>query len=394
MKHGIVVQHGHNPERRSDFVRSDITAIIGFIPPSKWPEDHVKGDFVEVVLSHEGQLWSHPLHSHFDEASQIGVRNYFVNGGVSLHLFGVCIESIDDLCSWDDLESSMGVLLERLRAEEDISILTSPSAAYFPISFHSQKEVVSDAEVFYSFLLVHCREMNNRFVIIDPPMGLHGEYLKRWVTRFRDQNIISSSYGALYYPWLCEKDRVFPPSASMAGVFVRVDLEHRPIGIHWPPANVPVRGVTHLDLELNWAEASNFAEAHINPFVIQPGRGVTVFGARTLSADPAFQFINSRRVLNLVVEQIRRDNLWAVFETHNPHLWNVLERDIRYRLDNFWAAGLLTIGKTGKKYEVTCGSENNPPAVRDAGYVNVEVRLKPVGATEMILIDLSIGSNT
>lgn len=394
MKHGIVVQHGHNPERRSNFVRSDITAIIGFVSPNNWPDGYVKGDFVEVMLSRETDLWSHPLHACFDEASKQGVRNYFVNGGVSLHLFAVCIESIDDLCSWDDLESSLGLLLERLRGEEDISILTAPAAAYFPISFRKNNEVVSDAETFYAFLLKHCQEMNNRFLILDPPMGLHGEYLQNWVKRFRNQNVKTSSYGAIYYPWLCERDKSFPPSASMAGVYVRVDLQHRPIGVHWPPANVHIRGVTHLDLELNWAEASELAEKHINPFIIQPGQGVNVFGARTLSSDPAFQFINSRRILNLVVEQIRRDNLWAVFETHNSHLWSILEREIRYRLDNFWRAGLLTIGNTGKKYEVTCGSENNPPAVRDAGYVNVEVRLQPVGATEMILIDLSIGSNT
>lgn len=394
MKHGIVVQHGHNPERRSNFVRSDITAIIGFVSPNNWPEEHSKGDFVEVVLSREADLWAHPLNSSFDEASKQGVRNYFVNGGVSLHLFAVCIESIDDLCSWDDLESSLGMLLERLRGEEDISILTAPAAAYFPISFGKKNQVVSDAETFYSFLLHHCMEMNNRFLILDPPMGLHGEYLQNWVKRFREENSKTTSYGAIYYPWLCERDKTFPPSASMAGVFVRVDLQHRPIGIHWPPANVHILGVTHLDLELNWSEASLLAEKHINPFIIQPGQGVNVFGARTLSSDPAFQFINSRRILNLVVEQIRRDNLWAVFETHNSHLWNILEREIRYRLDNFWRAGLLTIGNTGKKYEVTCGSENNPPAVRDAGYVNVEVRLQPVGATEMILIDLSIGTNT
>ncbi|MEC8382298.1 MAG: phage tail sheath subtilisin-like domain-containing protein [Myxococcota bacterium] len=394
MKHGIIVQHGHNPELRSDFVRSDITAIIGFVPPADWPEGYSKGDFIEVVLSREAELWAHPLVDSFDDASKQGVRNYFVNGGISLHIFALCIESIDDLCSTVDLETTMTPLLERLREEEDISILTLPAAAYFPISFMKGNQVISDAENLYSFLLLHCREMNNRFLIIDPPMGLHGEYLQNWVKRFRTNNQNTSSYGALYYPWLWERDKVFPPSAAMAGVFVRVDLEHRPIGIHWPPANVHIRGVTHLDIELNWSEASELAEAHINPFVIQPGQGINVFGARTLSFDPAFQFINSRRILNLVVEQIRRDNLWAVFETHNPHLWNVLEREIRYRLDKFWSAGLLTIGNTGKKYEVTCGSENNPPAVRDAGYVNVEVLLQPVGATEMILIDLSIGSNT
>ena len=101
----------------------------------------------------------------------------------------------------------MTPLLERLREEEDISILTLPAAAYFPISFMKGNQVTSDAETLYSFLLLHCREMNNRFLIIDPPMGLHGEYLQNWVERFRTSNSKTSSYGALYYPWLWERDK-------------------------------------------------------------------------------------------------------------------------------------------------------------------------------------------
>ena len=72
-------------------------------------------------------------------------------------------------------------------------------------------------------------------------------------------------------------------------------------------------------------------------------------GARTLSTQAAFQFINTRRILNLIVEQVRRDNQWAVFETNNTHLWSVLQRDIRYRLGRYWSQGLLTESSEGEK---------------------------------------------
>ena len=116
-------------------------------------------------------------------------------------------------------------------------------------------------------------------------------------------------------------------------------------------------------------------------------------GARTLSSDPIFKQVNSRRIMNLVLEQVRRDTEWAIFETHNPHLWAVLKRDIDERLEEFWAAGLLTRSSDGKRFEVKCDLTNNPPELRDAGQVNIEIRLQPVGTTEQILVDLSIGNS-
>ena len=95
----------------------------------------------------------------------------------------------------------------------------------------------------------------------------------------------------------------------------------------------------------------------------------------------------------MIIEQLRRDSQWAVFEVNNPHLWSVLARDVRYRLEEFWSAGLLTLSDDGSKYEVRCNAENNPPELLDAGYINIEVRLQPVGTTEQILVDLNIGAS-
>ena len=38
-----------------------------------------------------------------------------------------------------------------------------------------------------------------------------------------------------------------------------------------------------------------------------------------------------------------------------------------------------------------CSKENNPRESLDLGQVNVGIRLQPVGATEQIQIDLSLG---
>ena len=93
----------------------------------------------------------------------------------------------------------------------------------------------------------------------------------------------------------------------------------------------------------------------------------------------------------MIIEQINRDTQWAVFEVNNPHLWNVVGRDVRSRLEEFWNAGLLELSDEGEKYFVRCNAENNPRHVMDSGYINIEVRLQPVGTTEQILIDFTVG---
>ena len=93
----------------------------------------------------------------------------------------------------------------------------------------------------------------------------------------------------------------------------------------------------------------------------------------------------------MITEQIRRDNEWAVFETNNPHLWDVLDRDVRYRLEQFWRAGLLAGERAGEQYAVTCNATNHPRYLLDSGQVNVEIRMRPVGTAEQIVIDLRLG---
>ncbi len=391
MRPGILIQHAKLPDRSSELVRSDITGILAFIPPERWPENASAGDFFEIVLRRDGDLWDHPYRELLHPAVRRSVRAFFENGGDQAHLLAVCIMDEGDLKAPAGIHGVLEPLLSHLRADDDIALLVVPEAAYMRCELSRDGSVRADAEAIYDELLAHCREMSNRFLIMDAPRSLHGEPLTRWVERFQARYPETRSFGALYYPWLMQGDEMFPPSGSVAGLYARVELEHRPFGVVWAPANVPIRAVTHTEIELDWNEAGVLAEKHINPIVIQPNRGVVVFGARTLSREHAFLHINSRRIVNMVAEQLRRDNEWAVFETNNPNLWAVLQRDVRFRLSQFWSAGMLGGAKDGTEYDVKCDAELNPPMVRDAGHVNVQVLLRPMGTTEQIRIDLRIG---
>ncbi|MEC7983793.1 MAG: phage tail sheath C-terminal domain-containing protein [Myxococcota bacterium] len=391
MPSGIVVQHGHVAAEYSGVVRCDVTAIITFFEAGKWPPEMKKGGFIDVSVKREADFRVHESSKYFDQVTRTAVRNYFQNGGIELHVFGVCIENQTDLFTPIGLEEVLGELWDHLRAEEEIALIYVPIAGYLATEVTKKGRIFSDCEALYSFFLRHCKEMNNRFLIMDVPRRLQDDFLLNWVRQFRNRNLTADSYGALYYPWLWNGDDVSPPGATVAGMYVRVEKSHPPLGIQWPPANVILYGVTHLDMELPWEYSREYLEAGINPIVLQGARGIVVFGARTLSLDPVLRFINSRRILNLVVEQVRKDTEWAVFEINNPHLWSVLSRDINYRLNTFWNAGLLTMSKDGSKYQVICSKENNPKHLLDSGQVNIGIRLQPVGASEQIHIDLNLG---
>ncbi len=394
MRPGILVQHTGLPDRSSPLVRCDVAGVVGFLPRHRWPEGATRGDFLEIILRRERDLWEHPDRPLFDAPSRRAIHSFFENGGDTAHLFVVCVDRLDDLVAPASAEPTLAPLFYRLREEEDIGILMAPAAAYFPSRMSRTGTVTCDAEALYGMLLAHCREMNNRFLMIDAPDSLHGLALERWVADFRERHAKHASYGAIYYPWLMDGDERVPPAAVVAGNMARLEIDNPPYGVSWPPANRTLRSVTHCEVDLSWEEAGALSEQAINPLLVQPGRGLVAFGARTLATSEQFRYINSRRVLNMIVEQLRRDNEWAVFETNNPHLWDVLERDVGFRLDQFASGGMLVGGSGGEEdYTVRCDRETNLPELRDAGQVNVEVRLRPVGTVEHIVVDLRIGDD-
>jgi len=382
MRPGILLQHAQSPPVDDTIVRSDVTGIIGAITRPKWPRGALRGDFVELVLSAWSDVSDATFRDMFDSATIRAVRAFFLNGGNTCHLLGVCVASEEDLLDPSPVDGAFRSLFDHLRGEENIGLLCMPLLAYYSTASAAMLQL----------LLAHCQEMTNRFAVIDAPRDLHDEPLFRWVSALRDGAGDAASYGAIYYPWLMDGEHTMPPSGSIAGLFARMEKEHSPYGIRWPPANQPLQGVTHLSIPLRWREADALTAAHINPILTQPLRGVIVWGARTLSREPRWQHINSRRIVSVISEQLRRDSDWVVFEHQRPELWSNITRSVLSRLNMLWNAGLLTGDKSGLQYDVQCDAELNPPGVRDAGQVHVRVQLRPISTTEHIVLDLRLGA--
>src|SRR3990172_4692448 len=129
-----------------------------------------------------------------------------------------------------------------------------------------------------------------------------------------------------------------PPSGHLAGIWARSDGER---GVHKAPANEVIRGVLGLPINVTNSEQSQLNPVGVNCIRSFPGRGIRVWGARTLSSDPAWRYLNVRRLFNYVEESIEEGTQWVVFEPNDYALWQRVKRDVSAFLKRVWMDGAL-----------------------------------------------------
>ena len=229
-------------------------------------------------------------------------------------------------------------------------------------------------------LLTHCENRKDRFAILDSPETVQGGVDK--LPRPRD-----SKYGAYYFPWIQvydpERGNVYiPPSGHVAGVYARTDNER---GVHKAPANEIMRGALGLRYQISRGEQDILNPRGINCIRLMQGNGIRIWGARTLSSDPSWRYINVRRLFIIVETSIERATQWVVFEPNDFRLWKRVTRTIASFLTLVWRQGAL-MGETPEKaFFVKCDEETNPPEVIDVGQLIVEIGLAPVKPAEFVI---------
>jgi hypothetical protein len=229
-------------------------------------------------------------------------------------------------------------------------------------------------------LLSHCETRKDRFAILDSPETITGGVDK--LPKPRD-----SKYGAYYFPWIQvydpDKGNIFvPPAGHIAGVYSRTDSER---GVHKAPANEIVRGALGLRYNISKGEQDILNPKGINCIRMMQGGGIRIWGARTLSSDPSWRYINVRRLFIMVETSIERATQWVVFEPNDQKLWKRVQRTISSFLTLVWRNGAL-MGETPEKaFYVKCDDETNPPEVVDVGQLIVEIGLAPVKPAEFVI---------
>ncbi|GII84236.1 hypothetical protein Ssi03_22260 [Sphaerisporangium siamense] len=205
-----------------------------------------------------------------------------------------------------------------------------------------------------SALITHCELLKDRFAILDPQDGLDIEGIQAFREPF------DTKYAALYHPWLVTRDPSsdldveVPPSGHLAGIYARVDVER---GVHKAPANVVIRGVRLTD-----GIAQDVTKRHqdllnpkgINALRFFPGLGHRVWGARTLSSDPSWKYVNVRRLFLFLEESIDEGTQWVVFEPNDEALWALVRQTVTNFLTTVWRSGALAGTTAEEAFFVAC----------------------------------------
>ncbi len=241
-------------------------------------------------------------------------------------------------------------------------------------------------------LINHCEGQANRMAVLDAPPGMGVQDIKEWRS---DVAMYDSAFAALYYPWIKvanpvptngDDEILIPPSGHMAGLWARVD-ETR--GVWKAPANEVIRGVLDVERSITKAEQGMLNPIGINCIRPFGTRGIRVWGARTLSSDSDWRYINVRRLFNMVEQAIMDGTQWVVFEPNDQKLWAGVKRTVSAFLRGLWRDGALFGATAEQAFFVKCDEDNNPPDSIDEGKLIVEVGIAPVKPAEFVIFRIS-----
>ncbi|MFJ2900124.1 phage tail sheath family protein [Streptomyces sp. NPDC087218] len=283
-------------------------------------------------------------------------------------------------------DSSQRTGIAGLEAIDEITMVAVPDL----MSAH-QRGAVDDEGVktVQLALISHCEQMGDRVAVLDTPPGMNAQRVRAWRN---DDAGFDSRYATVYYPWIsvfdpqAGRNSLMPPSGHVSGVWARSDGER---GVHKAPANEVIRGALDLEIRLSKGEQDLLNPIGVNCVRAFPGRGIRIWGARTLSSDPAWRYLNVRRLFNYLEESILLGTQWVVFEPNDDRLWSSIRRNVTAFLTEEWRRGAL-FGRTAEEaFYVKCDRDNNPQESIDLGQVVCEIGVAPVKPAEFVVFRLS-----
>jgi phage tail sheath protein FI len=235
--------------------------------------------------------------------------------------------------------------LKQFEDVEDISIVAAPGSTADYGNYRN------DANSIYGHLITHATLMRYRIAVLDcpPEQGIAD------VRKVRAK--LDSKYAAFYYPWVTILDPVtrreldLPPSGFVAGIYARNDVNR---AVYKAPANEVVNLAIGFEQTLNKAQQEVLNPEGINCFRFFEGRGFRLWGARTISSDPEWKYVNLRRYFAYLERSIDKGTQWAVFEPNGYALWANVRRTIEDFLLNEFQSGALLGEKPEQAYFVKC----------------------------------------
>jgi len=173
-----------------------------------------------------------------------------------------------------------------------------------------------------------------------------------------------------------------PPGGYALGVYGRTDVER---GVFKAPANEVVLGLTKFEININKARQDVLNPEGINALRFFEGRGNRVWGARTLSSDPEWKYVNVRRLFIFMEHSIDKSTQWAVFEPNNDRLWRNIRQTIEDFLLTLWRDGALIGEKPERAYFVHCDRTTMTQNDLDNGRLICLIGASPTKPAEYVI---------
>jgi uncharacterized protein len=284
------------------------------------------------------------------------VEGFFLNGGQKCYICRV-------------LSSNYAETLAKLEVVDEVSIIYSPNAQAVP--------GLTD------LLIEHCERLRYRFMILDSIKSQDSSS----VTKPRE-----SAFAALYYPWIHVKQaetgthcRV-PSGGHVTGIYARTDLE---IGVHKAPANEVVKGAVDIEYSLSNIQQDRLVTKGINCIRNFGGRGIRVWGARTLSSDPTRKYVNVCRLLIYLEKSMTKGTAWAVFEPNNEATWAKVKSAIENFLIQTWKNGALMGANPQEAYFIKIDRTTMNQSDIDNGQLIALIGIAPVNPAEFIILRIN-----
>lgn len=260
---------------------------------------------------------------------------------------------------------------------EDISIIAAPGSTY-----GYENGYRNDAASIINMLFSHAERMRYRIAVLDSGDGQTIADVRNLRAR------IDSTYGALYYPWVrvldpvTRQEIVLPPSGFVCGIYSRNDTQR---AVYKAPANEVVNLALGFEQTLNKAQQEVLNPEGINCFRFFEGRGYRLWGARTISSDPEWKYVNLRRYFAYLERSIDKGTQWAVFEPNGDALWANVRRTIEDFLLNEWQSGALLGDKPEKAYFVKCDRSTMTQNDLDNGRMICLIGVAPLRPAEFVI---------
>lgn len=271
--------------------------------------------------------------------------------------------------------------LEALAEIDDIAIVALPDGGTY-----ADPDVCQAAA---EALIGHAERDRYRIAVVDAPLGSSMNEVREFRGKF------DTTRAALYHPWIEAFDPLerpaqgapprrvlLPPSGFVTGIYARNDITR---GVFKAPANEVVFGLTKFEANINKARNDVLNPEGINALRFFEGRGNRVWGARTMSSDPEWKYVNVRRLFIFLEHSIDRAMQWAVFEPNNDRLWRNISQMVEDFLYVQWLNGALLGAKPEDAFFVRCDRTTMTQNDLDNGRLICLIGVAPVKPAEFVI---------